>query len=639
MAGNGRKATVGGGPAIGIDLGTTYSCVGVWQPQNDRVEIITNDLGNRTTPSWVAFTELERLIGEAAQNQAAKNPTNTIFDVKRLIGRNFSDETVQNDMKHWPFKVIAGRDAGSGERPMIAVTYKGEEKHFAAEEISSMILQKMWNIAEAYLGKQVKDAVITVPAYFNDTQRQATKDAGLIAGLNVLHIITEPTAAAMAYGLENKGTKGGDFDLKNILVFDLGGGTFDVCIVTMEGDVFEVKAVNGDTHIGGGDFNNRMVSHFVKEFQRKHKKDISSTPRSLARLRAACERAKRNLSSAFETAIDIDCLFEGIDFSSKITRSLFDKLNLDLFNDCMDLVEKCLEDARMEKSDIHDVVLVGGSTRIPKVQELLEALFEEKKVCKSVNPDEAVASGAAFHAAKLTGICIGVNKDVVLVDVAPLSLGIELKGGAMSVVIPRNTPIPTKITRKDYKTSNDNQTRCLFSVYEGEMPVAKDNNFLGEFRLTGVPPGNAKLNVSFEIDCDGILTVTAELVGSDNWNQITITSHSGRLSKEEIDRMIEEAEDYNAEDEEFKKASMAKNELENYILYAKDILRVCGKRVGAQDRIALKDAVDHTVEWLEWNEQHSEAFEFDNMREEMESICESIVTKMKPQQGRHMSLH
>ncbi|CAH9123602.1 unnamed protein product [Cuscuta epithymum] len=374
-----------------------------------------------------------------------------------------------------------------------------------------------------------------------------------------------------------------------------------------------------------------MVSHFVKEFQRKHKKDISSTPRSLARLRAACERAKRNLSSAFETAIDIDCLFEGIDFSSKITRSLFDKLNLDLFNDCMDLVEKCLEDARMEKSDIHDVVLVGGSTRIPKVQELLEALFEEKKVCKSINPDEAVASGAAFHAAKLTGICIGVNKDVVLVDVAPLSLGIELKGGAMSVVIPRNTPIPTKITRKDYKTSNDNQTRCLFSVYEGEMPVAKDNNFLGEFCLTGVPPGNAKFNVSFEIDCDGILIVTAELVGSDNWNQIIITSHSGRLSKEEIDRMIEEAEEYNAEDEEFKKASMAKNELENYILYAKDILRVCGKRVGAQDRIALKDAVNHTVEWLEWNEQHSEAFEFDNMREEMESICESIVTKMKPQ--------
>ncbi|CAH9060023.1 unnamed protein product [Cuscuta europaea] len=421
MVESGRIATLGGeeGPAIGIDLGTTYSCVGVWQPQHDRVEIITNDLGNRTTPSWVAFTELERLIGEAAQNQAAKNPTNTIFDVKRLIGRNFSDETVQNDMKHWPFKVIAGGDSGSGERPMIAVTYKGEEKHFAAEEISSMILRKMRNIAEAYLAKQVKNAVITVPAYFNDTQRQATKDAGLIAGLNVLRIINEPTAAAIAYGLDKKGKQSGDCGLKNILVFDLGGGTFDVSIVSMKGDVFEVKAVNGDTHIGGSDFNNQMLSHFVMEFQRKHKKDISSNPRSLARLRAACERAKRNLSSVTETSIEIDCLFEGIDFSLRITRALFNKMNLDMFNDCIDLVERCLEDAQMEKGDIHDIVLVGGSTRIPKVEELLQDLFEGMQLFKSINADEAVAYGAAFHAASLTGACSGVIKDVVLVDVTP----------------------------------------------------------------------------------------------------------------------------------------------------------------------------------------------------------------------------
>ncbi|CAH9123590.1 unnamed protein product [Cuscuta epithymum] len=618
----GRRATEEEeGPAIGIDLGTTYSCVGVWRPQHDRVEIIANDLGNRTTPSWVAFTNTQRLIGESAQNQAAMNPSNTIF--------------VQSDLNLWPFKVIAGPDGGNGAKPMIAVTYKGEDKQFSAEEISSMVLQKMKTIAEAYLGKQVKNAVITVPAYFNDAQRQSTKDAGVIAGLNVLRIINEPTAAAIAYGLDKKvGTGIGDSGRKNILVFDLGGGTFDVSIVTIEKDVFEVKAVNGDTHLGGGDFNNRMVSHFVAEFERKHKKDISTSPRALGRLRAACERAKRNLSAATETSIDIECLFEGIDFSSIITRARFEKMNLDLFKDCMDPVEKCLKDAKMMKSDIHDIVLVGGSTRIPKVEELLQELFNGKKLCKSINPDEAVAYGAAFHAASLTGAAFGLNNDVVLVDVAPLSLGIETNGGDMSIVVPRNTPIPTKITKKNYQNAVDYATRCCFIVYEGERPLAKYNHFLGEFFLNGIPPepkGVARYDVHFEIDTNGILTVSAELVGSKNKNQITITNHNGRPSKEEIDRMVKEAEVYKAQDEELNKASKAKNILENYIHYVRDTLRSCRKGVSVKKMIILKDAVEKAEQWLEWNYLLGEASKFEEKMKELKTLCESVIIKMQLQ--------
>ncbi|CAH9060053.1 unnamed protein product [Cuscuta europaea] len=545
-------------------------------------------------------------------------------------------------MKHWPFKVIAGPDSGCGEKPMIAVTYKGEEKQFAAEEISSMILQKMKSIAEAYLGKQVKRAVITVPAYFSDAQRQSTKDAGVIAGLNVLRIINEPTSAAIAYGLDKKGTVSGSGDsaVKNILVFDLGGGTFDVSIVKMEEDVFEVKAVNGDTHLGGGDFNNKMVSHFVAEFEKKHKKDISVDPRALGRLRAACERAKRVLSSATETSINIDCLFEGIDFSSNITRARFDKINLDLYIDCMEPVEKCLEDAHMEKSDIHDVVLVGGSTRIPKVQELLQDLFEGKKLCKSINPDEAIAYGAAYHAASLTGALLGVNNELVLVDVTPLSLGIEVNvEGLMSVVVPRNTTIPTSITRENYSTGFDNQSRCMFSVYEGEMPIAKHNNFLGVFYLDDLPPvpkGEAKFNVNFEIDANGILTVSAELAGSNNKKQITITNHSQRLSKEEIDRMVKEAEEYRAQDEERKRASAAKNALENYIHEARGILRVCGKRVEMEeDMIVLAKAIDHTVNWFDWNYLLGDARIFKEKMKELENKCEPVIMKLQSPQPSH----
>ncbi|XP_074270403.1 heat shock 70 kDa protein 18-like [Silene latifolia] len=618
---------VGNWPAVGIDLGTTYSCVAVWQ--DDRVEIITNDLGNRTTPSCVAFTQHQRLIGEGAINQASLNPTNTIFDAKRLIGRKFNDQVVQDDMKLWPFTVIAQEVENGNKKPMIVVNYKDEEKHFAPEEISSMILSKMKDIATAYLGTEVKNAVVTVPAYFNNAQRQATKDAGTIAGLNVLRIINEPTAAAIAYGLDKKLTSGDSETAKNVLVFDLGGGTFDVSLVAIGKDAFEVKAVSGDTHLGGGDFDKRMVNYFIAEFERKHNKNMSDNPKALGRLRAACERAKRNLSSTPETSIDIDCLFDGIDFSTTITRARFEKLNMDLFQNCLEPIDKCLKDAKIEKSEVLEIVLVGGSSRTPIVRRLVQDFFNGKELCQGINQDEAVAYGAACHAAVLTGT-MG-TKNHVLSDVTPLSLGVEVHSGDMLVIIPRNTPIPTKMSRIT-RTASENQLSASFMVYEGERRIAVENHYLGEFTLEGIPPapvGVAKFDTVFEIDADGILNVSAEDIVTKNKNQVTITNHSARLPKKEINRMAKEAKRYKVNDEAFKKAAVAKNKLENYVDEVKKKARENMWKIDLKDKRKIDDVIEQTEQWLDWNNIFGKARMFEQKIRRLVKISEPIFKKMR----------
>ncbi|XP_015942837.1 heat shock 70 kDa protein [Arachis duranensis] len=601
------------GKAIGIDLGTTYSCVAVWQ--NNHVDVIPNEQGNRTTPSCVSFTDTQRLLGDAAINQLSLNPLNTVFDAKRLIGRRFNDHSVQEDMKLWPFKVVP--DPNNNNKPLILVNYKCEERYLAPEEVSSMVLFKMKEVAEAYLGHSVKNAVITVPAYFNNSQRQATKDAGKIAGLNVMRIINEPTAAAIAYGFDKKSWREGE---KNVLVFDLGGGTFDVSLVTIDEGMFKVKATLGDTHLGGEDFDNKMVNHCVELVKGKYKKDISGNAKALRRLRSHCERAKRNLSSISQTRIEIDALHEGIDLYLTVTRAAFEELNKDLFKKCMETVEKCLIEAKVDKSQVHEIVLVGGSTRIPKVQQLLKEMFcvngMVKELCKSINADEAVAYGAAVQAAILSGERDKNVEELLLLDVLPLSLGIEASGGAMSVLIPKNTMIPTKKERVFYPSYED-QSSVMIKVFEGEEPKTKDNVFLGKLELQA-PRGTSQINVCFDINIDGILEVTAEDKSSRVKKTIKINHRNGRLRPEELKRMVRDAEKFKEDDEEVKKKEKAKNSLENYAYEMKQKLK------------NLEKKIEEAIEWLERN-QLAEAEEFEFRKQELEDDLKSdFVSNVVP---------